>query len=231
MLDMSQIEIAARTFPCRRPQQAGCQGLRAGARPAGSSAAQTRPQFRLPASIGIRLRPGLGMNRRLKGAPQPGMLDTPDVLFENGLTFRIIELRDRLANLIARSPKEARRRPPPLSTERIDCIRRHQHRQLVLRIPRDRETQQKEQPFTNLPGAMILRIGCASRCARSSRNGGRAPFCGIAGAVRRASCLPEHGNLRSRRARLWSRNTGPKLDQDTTARLRLRCRRPNDRTR
>ena len=83
------------------------------------------------------------------------MLDTSDVLFENRLSSGIIERFDRLADFVARAPKEARCRPPPLPAERIDSIRRHQHRELVIRIPRDREAQKKEQPIPNLLGSLV----------------------------------------------------------------------------
>jgi hypothetical protein len=154
-----------------------------------SRAPQTSPQARLTASIGDLLRALLGMNGGLKGSSQPNMLDTLDVLFEDGLSSRIIERRDRLADLIARAPKEGRCRPPPLPTERVNSIRHHQHCELVLRISRNRETQKQEQPFVNLLGASIRQINCAIRCAQSGGNRGRAPFRCAACALRRAPCM------------------------------------------
>src|SRR5580704_1821122 len=112
-----------------------------------------RPQIRLidrSGSCGAYL---LAMNGGLESPPQPGMLNAQNVLLENGLSPRIIERPDRLTNFFARTAKEGRGRRPPLPTERVNSIRNHQHRDLVVGIPRNREPQKKEQPFANLPGS------------------------------------------------------------------------------
>jgi hypothetical protein len=101
------------------------------------SAAQTSPQVRLIIAAGNLRRALLGANHGLKGASQQRMLDAPDMFFENGLAIGVVERRDRLAEFIARPPKKARRGPPPLPAERVNSIRRNQHRQFVLRFPRD----------------------------------------------------------------------------------------------
>jgi hypothetical protein len=84
------------------------------------------------------------MNGGLKRSSQPGMLDPPDVVLENGLSPGIIERRNRLADFFARAAKEGRGRPPPLPTERVNSICHHQHRKLVFRLPCDREAQEQE---------------------------------------------------------------------------------------
>jgi hypothetical protein len=64
----------------------------------------------------------LSVDSSLKGAPQPGIVDPRDVLFENSCAPRIIERGDHLADFAARPAKETRRRWPPLQPERIDFI-------------------------------------------------------------------------------------------------------------
>jgi hypothetical protein len=169
-----------------------------------SSAPQTRPQVRLIASARRLRRFLLGMNGSFKSSSHREMFYPLDVPFEDCLSFGIVERRDRRADFIARAPKEGRRRPPPLPPERVNSIRHHQHRERVVRIPRDRETQKKEQPFANLLGSPILGISCASLGTRSCGSKGLGPLRCAVCARRRTACLLEHGESRSHGTRPFS---------------------------
>jgi hypothetical protein len=99
----------------------------------------------------------LNVDSSLKGAPQSGIVDPRDVLFENSCTPRIIERGDHLADFAARPAKETRRRWTPLQPERVDFIGHGKYGRFIFAIPGDGETQEKQQPFPNPAGARILR--------------------------------------------------------------------------
>jgi hypothetical protein len=185
-----------------------------------SLALQTRPQVRLIASARKLRRFLLGMNGSFKSSSHREMFYPLDVPFENCLSFGIVERRDRRADFIARAPKEGRRRPPPLPPERVNSIRHHQHRERVIRIPRDRETQKKEQPFANLLGPPILGISCVSLGARSCGSKQLGPLRCAVCARRRTACLLEHGESRSHGTRPFRRVSIGRCVMEGTVRQR-----------
>jgi hypothetical protein len=185
-----------------------------------SSAPQTRPQVRLIASARRLRRFLLGMNGSFKSSSHREMFYPLDVPFENCLSFGIVERRDRRADFVARAPKEGRRRPPPLPPERVNSIRHHQHRERVVRIPRDRETQKKEQPFANLLGPPILGISCVSLGARSCGSKQLGPLRCAVCARRRTACLLEHGESRSHGTRPFRRVSIGRCVMEGTVRQR-----------
>jgi hypothetical protein len=82
----------------------------------------------------------LNVDSSLKGAPQSGIVDPSDVLFENSCAPWIIERGDHLAGFAARPAKEARRRWPPLQPKRVDFIGHGKYGRFILGVPGDGET-------------------------------------------------------------------------------------------